>query len=161
MSRFEAPFDRHRGRVKTEWVDYNGHFNMGYYLVAFDHASEEVTDAGGFTAEGRTASGKTVFVVETHVIYRQEVKPGQAFRITTQVLGVDAKRLHVWHSLYAEGSETPAAFNEVMMICVTRENPAVTSWPEATYAAFKEIAAAHAVLPIPPEAGRKVSMERR
>jgi acyl-CoA thioesterase FadM len=27
--------------VKPEWIDYNGHMNMGYYLVAFDHIATD------------------------------------------------------------------------------------------------------------------------
>ena len=33
-----APFDKHRDVVRPEWIDDNGHLNMGYYVVAFDRA---------------------------------------------------------------------------------------------------------------------------
>jgi hypothetical protein len=36
----EAPFDRYRGVVLPGWVDYNGHMNVAYYLVAFDLATD-------------------------------------------------------------------------------------------------------------------------
>jgi acyl-CoA thioester hydrolase len=160
MSGETGPFARFSGRVRPEWVDYNQHFNMGYYLVAFDQASEEVTDAAGFTAELRAREGVTVFVVETHVIYRREVKPDQAFRVTAQILGLDEKRLHLWQTMYAEGDDAPAAFNETMMLCVRQDNPKATPWPAPVYAALKEMADAHARLPVPPEAGRRVSMTR-
>ena len=35
-----APFDEHREIVHPEWIDENGHFNMGYYMVAFDRATD-------------------------------------------------------------------------------------------------------------------------
>jgi acyl-CoA thioester hydrolase len=160
MTRHEAPFDRHRGRVKPEWVDYNGHFNMGYYLVAFDIASEDLTDTAGFTAATRAATGTTVFVLEAHVIYRREVKPDAEYRVTSQILGLDAKRLHLWQTLYPLGEDQPAAFSEVMMLCVTRENPKATPWPAAVYAEFEAMAEAHKALPFPAEAGRKVGLRR-
>lgn len=160
MSEGPGPLDRFRGRVRPEWVDYNQHFNMGYYLVAFDQASEEVIDAAGFTAETRDREGVTVFAVETHVIYRREVKPDQAFRVTAQILGVDEKRLHLWQTMYAEGDVEPAAFNETMMLCVRQGEPKAAPWPAPVYAAMKEMADAHAKLPIPPEAGRRISMTR-
>ena len=28
----QAPFDVYRDRVRPEWIDHNGHMNMGYYL---------------------------------------------------------------------------------------------------------------------------------
>ena len=35
-----TPFDAHRGVVRPEWIDANGHLNMGYYVVAFDLATD-------------------------------------------------------------------------------------------------------------------------
>ena len=35
-----APLDRHRARVLPEWIDYNGHMNVAFYLYAFDQATE-------------------------------------------------------------------------------------------------------------------------
>ena len=29
--------------VRPEWIDYNGHMNVGYYHVAFDVAAETAT----------------------------------------------------------------------------------------------------------------------
>ncbi len=34
------PLDRHRVTVKPEWIDWNGHMNVGYYVVAFDQATD-------------------------------------------------------------------------------------------------------------------------
>jgi acyl-CoA thioester hydrolase len=160
MSNVFGPLELFRGKVRSEWVDYNQHFNMGYYLVAFDQASDALTEAAGFTAELRARENVTVFAVETHVIYRREVKPDQAFRVTAQILGVDQKRLHLWQTMYAEGDEAPAAFNETMMLCVRQNDPKATAWPISVYAEFRRIADSHAGLPIPPEAGRRISMTR-
>jgi len=160
MTEYEAPFDRHRGRVKPAWVDYNGHFNMGYYLVAFDLASEDVIEAAGFTAEARAATGSTIFALEAHTLYRREVKPDAAYRVTAQILGLDRKRLHLWQTLYSEDDDQPAAFCEVMFLCVSQDNPRATPWPEPVYAELEAMAKAHAVLPFPPDAGRKIGMAR-
>jgi len=27
--------------VKPEWIDYNGHMNVAYYVLAFDHAIDD------------------------------------------------------------------------------------------------------------------------
>lgn len=35
----ETPFEPPGVCVKPEWIDYNGHMNVGYYHVAFDDAS--------------------------------------------------------------------------------------------------------------------------
>ena len=41
MSKNSASFDGHRDVVRPEWIDDNGHLNMGYYVVAFDLAGAE------------------------------------------------------------------------------------------------------------------------
>jgi len=161
MTMFEAPLDRFRGRVKPEWVDYNGHFNMGYFLVAFDQASDAVFDTAGFTPDLRAATGRTIFALETHVLYRREVKPDEAFRVTAQILGVDRKRLHLWQTMIAEGETAPAAHNETMFLCVDHSNPAAAPWPDPVHEGLSAMAAAPAHLPIPPEAGRRISMDKR
>ena len=35
-----APFASHAEPVRPEWIDYNGHMNVAYYVVAFDNATE-------------------------------------------------------------------------------------------------------------------------
>src|SRR5207253_2099378 len=43
VTELAAPLDAYRDVVRPEWIDHNGHMNMGYYLVVFDFA----TDAPG------------------------------------------------------------------------------------------------------------------
>ena len=57
-----APFDEHREIVHPEWIDENGHFNMGYYMVAFDRA----TDTWLNTLPGVVENG--LFVAMTHLV---------------------------------------------------------------------------------------------
>ena len=50
-----APFDRYRTRVRPEWIDNNGHMNMGYYVVVFDLATDAWLDWVGLDAPHREA----------------------------------------------------------------------------------------------------------
>ena len=34
-----GPWEIHQARVLPEWIDYNGHMNVAYYVLAFDHAT--------------------------------------------------------------------------------------------------------------------------
>ena len=43
MKEIETPFDRHRDVVRPEWIDRNGHLNVGFYVLAFDFASDRAT----------------------------------------------------------------------------------------------------------------------
>ena len=37
---FEAPILRWRERVLPEWLDYNGHMNVAYFVLIFDHGTD-------------------------------------------------------------------------------------------------------------------------
>src|SRR5690242_2796218 len=36
-----------RGKVEPAWIDYNGHMNVGYYVVAFDKGTDGLLDRLG------------------------------------------------------------------------------------------------------------------
>ena len=50
-----APFDRYRTVVRPEWIDHNGHMNMGFYLVVFDLATDAVVSVP--RARGAASNG--------------------------------------------------------------------------------------------------------
>ena len=62
-----APLDRHRARVLPEWIDYNGHMNVGFYGVAFDKASDAVLDRLGLGEAYRHRTEASMFIVEAHM----------------------------------------------------------------------------------------------
>ena len=79
----------------------------------------------------------------------------QPIHVTTQVLNAKGKKLHIFHRLY-HGDGRLLATGEHMLIHVSLEtrkasDPAVEISRRAT-----EIAAAHAKLDVPEEAGRAV-----
>jgi acyl-CoA thioesterase FadM len=95
-----APFVCRERRVESAWIDYNGHMNMAYYNVVFDQALDEVFDDLGIGAAYVKSGGGSCFTVEVHVTYVQEVKLGDSLRVTYQLLDWDAKRLHLFASMY-------------------------------------------------------------
>ena len=92
-----APLDTYRDHVRPEWIDHNGHMNMGYYLVVFDFATDEFFRWIGLDESHRRAARVTTFALEAHVTYHREVREGDLLRFTTLLLAHDAKRLHYLH----------------------------------------------------------------
>ena len=92
-----APFDQHRATVLPEWIDWNGHMNVGFYVVAFDKATDTLCNQFGCSWEYTREKVGMTFVLEAHVTYDREVKEGDPLRITSQILDHDAKRLHFIH----------------------------------------------------------------
>lgn len=156
-----APLDRHRATVLPEWIDWNGHMNVGFYVVAFDKATDTLCQqfACGYEYT-RDRIGMT-FVLEAHVTYDREVKEGDPLRITTQILDHDAKRLHYIHCMYHATEGYLAATNELMLMNIDYETRRSAPWPDWAMDRIGKLAAAHKALPVPPQAGRLIGIKRK
>jgi carnitine 3-dehydrogenase len=145
--------------VRPDWVDYNNHMTESRYLQVFGDATDALLGFVGFDDAYRAGAG-SFYTVETHIVHRREIAGLEPLYATTQLLGADAKRIHVFHRLHHARDDALLASAEQLLVHVdarTRKAaPAVA--PLATRLA--EIAAAHAALPRPDEAGRAVAMRR-
>ena len=153
-----GPLKLWEGEVLPEWVDANRHMNDGYYAVAFGEASWRVQDHLGLHAEYRERTGGTLYSVEAHITWTRELSLGQRLHIESLVLGVDAKRLRVFHRLFATGEDDSAATMDVMMLHVMQREDGVRvgPFPEEIARRLRKVAAEHAESGIPEEAGRAV-----
>ncbi|MFJ9848313.1 thioesterase family protein [Streptomyces sp. NPDC101150] len=89
-----------RGTVRDEWIDYNGHLSEAYYVLVFGFATDALMDAVGLDADYREGSGCSLYTVEAHVRYLDEVARDSQLAIRTRVLGVDAKKVRFLHEMY-------------------------------------------------------------
>ena len=154
----QAPFDVYRDRVRPEWLDHNGHMNMGYYLVVFDFAPDEFFRAIGLDEAHRRASRVTTFCLEAHVTYHREVREGDPLRFTTLLLGHDAKRLHYIHQMYHAAEGYLAATNELMSLHVSEETRRGAPMVPAILERLRLMQAAHDKLERPPQLGRRMGL---
>jgi acyl-CoA thioester hydrolase len=153
-----APFDRYQGEVLPEWVDANNHMNLAYYIVLFDYATDTLFDAMGIGRLYKDATGNGTFVVETHNLYERELLVGERVRVTTQILGVDSKRLHLSHEMFMAASGQRAATQELMYLHVDLATRRVVPFPDGVRERVAAAALAHARLPCPDWAGRRIAM---
>jgi acyl-CoA thioester hydrolase len=150
------------GRVVPEaWIDYNGHMMDAYYCVAFTEATEAFLDHVGLGAAYRAESGCGMYTVEGHVCFVKSVRGGAAIRYESQLLGWDDKRLHLFHQMVEPGSGDQIATNELMFLHVDLATERVTPMPSARSDAVRLVASAHAALPAPQNAGRRIRMPGR
>jgi acyl-CoA thioester hydrolase len=156
VSDLAAPLDVHRDVVRPEWIDHNGHMNVGYYLVVFDFATDEFFRWVGLDAAHRHAHAVTTFCLEAHVTYHREVRSGDPLRFTTVLLGHDAKRIHYIHTMYHAGEGYLASTNELMSLHVDLATRRGAPMHPAILERLAAIQAAHDALPRPPQAGRRI-----
>ena len=155
------PLALHAESVRADWVDYNGHMNVAYYVLIFDHATDALLERIGMDTERRERTGASVFVAEAHITYDNEVMQGERVRVTTQILDHDAKRLHVFHRMLREADDTLCATNELMILQVNLNDRRVGPFPDPVRARIAEIADSQAALPRPDAAGRVIGIRRK
>jgi acyl-CoA thioester hydrolase len=157
----EALLRLHEEAVRPEWIDFNGHMNLAFYVLAFDHATDRFLHHVALGEAYMRRSGCSVFILETHVVYKREMRLGDRMRFTTQLLGHDAKRLHFIHHMYHAGEGFLAAANEIMGLHVDMRTRRSASIPTEAADALARLRADQARLPIPPEAGRSIALTHR
>lgn len=155
-----APLALHRESVLPSWIDYNGHMNLAYYVLAFDHATDAMFDYLDLGIAYRDRTRNSMFALEAHVTYDRELKLGDDLRVTTQILDCDAKRIHYFHRMHHATEGYQAATNELISMHIDFATRRSTPMPAEQRARAEAVAAAHAALPRPTEVGRTIGIRR-
>ena len=151
----------HTETVRPEWIDYNGHMNVAYYVLAFDHATDRLLDHAGLGIAYVRETNRSVFVLEMHVTYEREVGEGDPLAFTTRILDIDAKRVHLIHAMHHAGEGWLAATNELVLMHIDLEARRSCPLPESALKTLTEIHRFQAALPMPPQTGRVIGLKRR
>tara|TARA_B100001059_G_C17400972_1_gene363750 strand:- start:39 stop:512 length:474 start_codon:yes stop_codon:yes gene_type:complete len=82
-------------KVTNDWVDYNGHMNMAYYVLIFDQAWEVALEKFKMGESAAKSQQRSTMVVETNTKYINEVKENEEVDINLIYFDHDKKRLHL------------------------------------------------------------------
>ena len=156
----DQPLELYVDKVRDEWIDYNDHMNVAYYVLAFDFATDAFLEFLGLDQALRRAEQISTFSAEAHVTYQREVNRGDPLRFTTQLISVDHKRLHYFHRMFHAGEDYLAATLETMSLCMDMTVRRVGRWPPAVLERMERLAAAHAGLARPRELGHVIGTPR-
>ncbi|MCT8973571.1 carnitine 3-dehydrogenase [Microbaculum marinisediminis] len=149
------PLHLHDCRVESDWTDHSGHMTEGRCLQVFGAASDALLRHVGVDVAD-SHRGKGYRTAESHVVTIGDAALGEPLYVTTQVLGVEATRLQVFHTLYKRDDDTPVATAEQMLIHVDAGSRRPTSADDRVLDGLNAIAAAQKFLPKPAGAGRFV-----
>ena len=153
-----APLAMHESAVRPNWIDYNGHMNEAAYLEAFGYASDVLFRYIGID-EAYRAAGKSFYTVETHINYFKEVGTGEPLKFTTQMLGVDDKRMHFFHHMYHGRTGDLLATTEQMLLHVDMNAASVCPMGPQVKAALDAIMKAHSGMETPDQVGRQMAVK--
>ena len=158
---FFAPFVSSVMRVEPAWIDYNGHLNMAYYNVLFDRAVDEVLELLGCGTAYVKSRRHSWFTAEVHVRYLRELHADEPVRVTFQLLDYDAERMHFFEQLFHAADGWVSATSENMALHVDMGAGKTAAFPTDVATGLARMKAAHAKLPVPEAAGRRIAMSRR
>lgn len=145
--------------IVADWVDYNGHLRDAFYMLIFSYATDAFMDRIGLTGDNRDASGHSLFTLECHINYLEEVKLDEQVEVHTQIIAHDSKRIHLYHSLHRVGVDDPLAASEQMLLHVDlAAGPRSAPFDEAVRKSLTAIVESQQDLTLPHYVGRVIGL---
>ena len=81
-------------KIIKEWIDYNNHMNVSYYLLMFDiYGAETLNNIFKMGEQSAKTTGMSTMVVETNITYDRELKLDDEVNINLVYFNHDKKRL--------------------------------------------------------------------
>ena len=154
MMDIPVPFRLPEVTVSPEWTDYNHHLTESAYLLIMGESSDAFFRFFGVDDAYRH-EGHSLYTVETHLRNLREAHEGERLGLTIQVLGTDAKRLHILHEMHSATGGLVATAEQMLLHVDTRAGTSAP-FPEHIARRLREITAAHAALPVPDYVGRSI-----
>ena len=112
------PFHISDVTIKKEWIDYNNHMNMAYYVLVFDEVWEIILQKFKMGENSAKTSNMSTMVVETHTTYNNEVKLGDEVEINLTFFDHDKKRLHFKMEMIEKSSKKLSATLEMLSLYI-------------------------------------------
>ena len=156
-----VPFVSKPMHVEPGWIDLNGHMNLAYYQVLFDRNFDDVLAFAGFGPDYLAETNHSIFAGEVHICYRREVRLEDPVLVSWQLLGLDAKRMHFYSEMHHATEGWLAATSENISLHVDMAARRVAPFLPGSDTILRRIAEAHAALPTPALAGRRIAMPAR
>ncbi len=152
----QTPFRGATAVVRPEWIDRNGHMNVGYYHVVFDRAAVPLFDWLGLTQGFRDAHRCSMFALETHLSFQRECREGTVLHFDARLLAFDRKRLHFFQQMYRADDGERAATYECLSTYVDMKTRRSAPMPPALERRLAQVLDAHRTLPLPWQVGHRI-----
>ena len=106
-------------KIIKDWIDYNNHLNVSYYLLIFDkYGADVLNDKFKMGENSAKTSGKSTMIVESHMTYNQELKLNDEVDINLVYFDHDKKRLQYKMEMVHKKEKYLASTIEVLALYV-------------------------------------------
>ncbi|WP_339862082.1 thioesterase family protein [Paremcibacter congregatus] len=146
--------------IKEEWIDFNGHMNMAYYVLLFDQALTNFLEELELGLNYVRTHGKSMFALENHVTYQHELKQGDPVHVHFQLLDFDSKFMHYFMCLIHRDTGARSATMEQISLHVNMENRLPTRFSQDKIDLLHQKLDHHKTYGVPREIGRSIAIRR-
>ena len=106
-------------KIIKDWIDYNNHMNVSYYLLIFDKFGADVlNDTFKMGEHSAKTTGKSTMIVETNITYNQELKINDVVDVNLVYFDHDKKRLQYKMEMIHKEKKFLASTIEVLALYV-------------------------------------------
>lgn len=139
--------------VPKSWIDVNKHMNVTHYGLAVYDAHFNFSQEIGLGEEYAKNNERGKAVLESHMIYENEISEGDELEIRSWLLAVDAKRLHFFHEIYNCTTGQRSATSEQVDIHIDLRERRSAPLPDNLIIQLKERVVANLEFPLPEKLG--------
>ena len=106
-------------KIIKDWIDYNNHVNVSYYLLIFDKFGADVlNDTFKMGEHSAKTTGKSTMIVESNITYNQELKIDDVVDVNLVYFDHDKKRLQYKMEMIHKEKKFLASTIEVLALYV-------------------------------------------
>jgi len=116
-------------KIVKDWIDYNNHMNVSYYLLIFDkYGADILNDTFKMGEYSARTTGKSTMIVESHITYNQELKMNDEVDVNLVFFDHDKKRLQYKMEMIHKQKQYLASTIEVLALYVDLNNRKVSEF---------------------------------
>ena len=118
-------------KIIKDWIDYNDHMNVSYYLLIFDkYGADTLNDIFKMGEHSAKTTKKSTMMVESHITYNQELILNDEVDINLVYFNHDKKRLQYKMEMIHKEKNYLASTIEVLALYVDLNERKVAEFEE-------------------------------
>ena len=118
-------------KVIKDWIDYNDHMNVSYYLLMFDkYGADSLNNIFKMGEHSAKTTKKSTMIVESNITYNQELKIDDVVNVNLVYFDHDKKRLQYKMEMVHKEKNFLASTIEVLALYVDLNERKVSEFEE-------------------------------
>ncbi len=106
-------------KIIKDWIDYNDHMNVSYYLLIFDkYGADTLNNIFKMGEHSAKTTKKSTMIVETYITYNQELKLDDKVDVNLVYFDHDKKRLQYKMEIIHKEKKFLASTIEILALYV-------------------------------------------